>query len=214
MKDAGVEAFVEAIESHLRARRGVEHVLSPRDFALARSWFLAGVPLAAVLVALDRAFDAGLGVTSLAFCRRQVEALAAGGSRAPASSAPAPRPVAPSQPEAMLAALIARLQALRPGPGACFEPPLRRSEEVRDLLSVAARPNWDYVQRKLSELDADVSAAALRALPAGELAVLQAEAERAVVRHRGRVSEAALEESRARLVLLRAREVLGLPRVS
>ena len=27
-----VEEYVSAIETHLRARRGVEHILSPRDF--------------------------------------------------------------------------------------------------------------------------------------------------------------------------------------
>ena len=35
---AAVEAYVQAIETHLRARRGMDHILSPRDFALARSW--------------------------------------------------------------------------------------------------------------------------------------------------------------------------------
>jgi len=50
-----LEAFVEAIEGHLRARRGVDHILSPRDFALARGWYQAGVPLATVLVGMDRA---------------------------------------------------------------------------------------------------------------------------------------------------------------
>ena len=30
---------MEAIEGHLRARRGVDHILSPRDFALARAWY-------------------------------------------------------------------------------------------------------------------------------------------------------------------------------
>ena len=52
-----VEAYVEAIEAHLRARRGVDHILSPRDFALARAWYEAGVPLATVLVGMDRAFE-------------------------------------------------------------------------------------------------------------------------------------------------------------
>jgi len=33
--DPGLESFVQSIEDHLRARRGVEHILSPRDFALA-----------------------------------------------------------------------------------------------------------------------------------------------------------------------------------
>ena len=48
MKDTDLEAYLDAIERHFRARRGVEHVLTPRDFALARSWHRAGIPLATV----------------------------------------------------------------------------------------------------------------------------------------------------------------------
>jgi hypothetical protein len=214
MKDTDLEAYVDAIEGHFRARRGVQHVLTPRDFALARSWHQRGVPLATVLVGLDRAFDAGRDVGSLAFCRRGVEELAAAGPR------PQPRATPPSEgvplPElgAVLAVLLERLLALRPGPEACFEPPLRRIQEVRDLLAVAVQPNWDFLRRKLHEIDEHVAAAALRALPAEQLAALQVEAARAVVRHRGRVAEGALDEARERFVTLRAREELGLPRVS
>ena len=66
-----MEAYVEAIEGHLRARRGVDHILSPRDFALAKGWHEAGVPLATVLVGMDRAFETAKDVTSLAYCRRR-----------------------------------------------------------------------------------------------------------------------------------------------
>jgi len=55
-RDPELLAFVEAIESAFRARRGKDHALAPRDFALARGFFDAGVPLATVLVALDAAF--------------------------------------------------------------------------------------------------------------------------------------------------------------
>jgi hypothetical protein len=214
MKQAELEAFVEAIESHFRARRGVDHILTPRDFALARSWHEAGIPLATVLVGLDRAFDAGREVSSLAFCRRQVEGLAAAGPRPQARHAPPAEGVPLTELGTILGALLENLQALRPGPGACFEPPLRRIQEVRDLLAVATRPNWDFLRRKLREIDDDVSAAALQAFPAEQLAAIQAEAERAVARQRGRVAEAALDDARARFVMLRAREKLGLPRVS
>jgi hypothetical protein len=214
MKNAELEGYVEAIEGHFRARRGVQHVLTPRDFALARSWHRSGIPLATVLTGLDRAFDAGRDVSSLAFCRRGVEELAAGGPL------PRPRPTPPaegaplSELGAVLSALLERLQALRPGPEACFEPPLRRIQEVRDLLAVACLPNPDFLRRKLHEIDDHVSAAALRALPAEQLAALQLEAARAVVRQRGRVAEGALDEARERFVMLRAREELRLPRVS
>ena len=80
-RNPSLEAFVEAIEVSLRTRRGVDHVLSPREFALARAWYDAGVALATVLVAIDLTFDAEPSISSLAFCRRRVEQLAAGTTR-------------------------------------------------------------------------------------------------------------------------------------
>jgi Arc/MetJ family transcription regulator len=210
----GLEAFVEAIEGHLRARRGVEHILSPRDFALARGWFQAGVPLATVLVGMDRAFEGEPGVSSLAYCRRFVEELAAAGPSPQLRPAPPAESVPLHEVEELLATLLARLETVRVGPGAPFDTPLRKIREVQDLLAVASRPNWSYVRRKLREIDDDVSAAALQVLSPEEHDQLRGEAARAIERHRGRVDEQALEDAMARFTLQRARERWGLPRVS
>jgi len=209
-----LDAYVTAIEAHLRARRGQDHVLSPRDFGLAKGWCEAGVPLAAVLVGIDRAFETGARVSSLAFCRRFVEELVASGPRPTARPSPSPERVPLPELEQMLSALLERLSALRPGPDACFEPPLGKIAEVRDLLAVAARPNWDYLRGKLREIDDDVSAAALQALPQAEAEACRAEAQRAIERHRGRLDDAALQDALARYAIQRARERFGLPRVS
>lgn len=209
-----LDAYVTAIEAHLRARRGQDHALAQRDFGLAKAWFDAGVPLAAVLVGIDRAFETAERVSSLAFCRRFVEELVASGPRLQARPSPAPERVSLPDLEQMLAALLERLSALRPGPMACFEPPLRKIEVVRDLLAVAVRPNWDYLRGKLREIDDDVSAAALQALPPAEAEACRAEAARAIARHHGRLDEGALQDAQARYTIQRARERFGLPRVS
>lgn len=210
--DREVEAYVEAIEEHLRARRGVDHILSPRDFAQARAWHQAGVPLATVLVGIDRAFDSGADVTSLAFCRRRVEDLVAAGPRPDRRPSPAAEGVPLEEVARILQLLLDHLSKLRPLAGA-FEPPLRRIREIQDLLAVATRPNYEYLRLKLREIDDDVSAAALQALPPEELEVFRGEAARAVERHRGRVDDAALEDARSRYTLQRARERFDLPRV-
>jgi len=210
--DTAVEAYVEAIEAHLRARRGVDHILSPRDFAQARAWHQAGVPLAAVLVGIDRAFDGGAEVTSLGFCRRRVEDLVAAGPRPAARPAPAAEAVPLEEVSRILGLLLEHLAPLRASSGA-FEPPLRKIRELQDLLAVATRPNFDYLRLKLREIDDDVGAAALQAVGDEELGQLRAEAARAVERHRGRVDEAALEDARARYTLQRVRERFDLPRV-
>lgn len=214
MKDPAIEEYVSAIETHLRARRGVEHILSPRDFALARSWHESGVPLATVLVGMDRAFEQSAAVSSLAYCRKRVEELAAAGPRPQSRPAPPAESVPLSEVEALLTSLLAQLQKVRPPAGASFEPPLGKIREVQDLLSVASRPNWEYVRSKLREIDDDVSAAVLGAFSAEQIEEFRAEAARAIERHRGRVADDALEDAKTRFTLQRAREKLGLPRVS
>lgn len=205
---------MDAIEEHLRARRGVDHILTPRDFSLARHWHLVGIPLATVLVGIDLAFETGAGVTSLAHCRRRIEELAASGPR-PQRRVVAPvESVSAAEVGPILDALSEGLRALRPGPDACFEPPLRGIEEIRSLLAVASKPNWDYVRDKLRKIDADVAAAVLRSLGPDERAAYEAEARRAVERHRGRMDPAALDDAVARFIVHRARERLSLPRVS
>jgi hypothetical protein len=210
-RDEGLVAFVEALESHLRARRGTDHALSPRDFALARSWYEGGVPLATVLMGMDRALE-GDAEPSLAFCRRRVEELAAAGftsARDTPSSGGERIPVAEVQ--EVLSVLRERLQQL---PAAGFALALRKIDELQDLLSVAARPNGEYVRAKLAQIDQEVSAAALQNLPPDADAALRAEAAGAAERHRGRVDTASLDDAVRRLLRLRARELLRLPRVS
>jgi hypothetical protein len=214
MKDPAIEDYVSAIETHLRARRGVEHILSPRDFALARAWYEAGVPLATVLVGMDRAFEQGANVTSLAYCRRRVEELAASGPRPESRPAPPVETIPLSEVESLLASLLDQLEKVRPARGLSFEPPLRKIREVQDLLAVAARPNWEYVRAKLREIDDDVSAAVLTAFSVEQIEDFRREAAHAIERHRGRVDDEALEDAKVRFTLQRAREKLGLPRVS
>jgi Arc/MetJ family transcription regulator len=215
LKDPDLEAYVAAIEGHLRARRGVDHILSPRDFALARSWHAAGISLATVLVGMDRAFESSPDVTSLSYCRRRVEELATAG-RGAAATRPAPpaESFAPEEVKGLLRQLHDQLEKVHPAAGAPFDPPLRKVREVQDLLAVASRPNWDYVRGKLREIDDDVSATVLQALPEAQLAEFRAEAQRAIERHRGRVDDAALADAMDRFTLQRAREKLGLIRVS
>jgi hypothetical protein len=212
MKELDLEAYVEAIEAHFKARRGAEHVLSPRDFALARTWHEAGIPLATVLVGVDSAFDGAGDVASLAYCRRRVEELLAA---RPAGTRPGPpaESVPLRELKAVLETLTARLEQLAPGPDACFEPPLRRIHELEELVAVATRPNWDYLRSKLREIDDAVSAAVAQALTPEDLAASRAEAARTVGRLRGRVSEESLEDAVSRHAIQRGRERLGLPRL-
>jgi hypothetical protein len=209
-RDEDLEAFAGAIEAALRARRGREHALSPRDFALARGWHDAGVTLATVLVAIDAAFEDDPQTATLALCRRRVEALAAGGVR---SGAPPLEIEGASLPEVAerLDALRERLEGL---PGRAGALPLAELDEVSDLVAVASRPNWDYLRERLRRIDRLVTEAAVEALSPDAAAALRQESACAAERHRGRVDDAALADAAERLFRQRARESLRLPRVS
>lgn len=209
-RDPGLEAFVEAIEASLRSRRGREHVLSPRDFALARGWHEAGVALATVLVAIDAAFERDPHTASLALCRRRVEELAAATPRARLSARETERASLPEVAE-RLDALRERLEEL---PGRAAALPLAELAEVSDLVAVASRPNWDYLRERLRRIDELVAGAAVEALGPKDAAALREETERAAERHRGKVDERALAEAAEHLLRQRARETMRLPRVS
>ena len=204
----GLTAYVEAIEALFRVRRGRDQALSPRDFALAKSWYQAGVPLATVLVGVDQAFEAAPDTSSLGFCRRRVEEIAPASARR--GGIGEGERVSILDLQETLAALRERLLEL---PRKSFALPLVKVGEVLDLVTVAAKPNWEYLRGKLREIDAEVEAVALEALPPEEAETLRAEADRAAERQRDRVDATSLDLAVGRLVRQRARERLKIPRV-
>jgi hypothetical protein len=208
-RDAEVEAFVEAIEQAFRARRGKEHVLAPREFALAKGYHEAGVSLATVLVAIDAAFESDPRTASLMACRRRIEELAAPGAAGRAAH---------EVERASLPEVAERLDALRERllelPGRAAALPLAELGELSDLVAVSSRPNWEYLRERLHRLDALVGSAAVEALDADQAQELRVETARSAERHRDRVDARALDEVTERLYRLRARERLRLPRVS
>ena len=182
-------------------------MLAPRDFALARGFFEAGVPLATVLVAIDAAFERDPQTASFAVVRRRVEELAPPGSaRAARESERSSLPEVAER----LDSLRERLQEL---PGRAAALPLAETGELADLVAVSSRPNWDYLRERLRRLDDLVAAAAVDALSPEQQAALRDETARAAEKQRGKVDEHALQEAAARLYRQRARETLRLPRV-
>jgi hypothetical protein len=208
-----LEAYAQSIERHFRTWRGADHVLSPKDFALARTWYEAGVPLAHVLVGVDRAFEADPQASSLSFCRRRVEELA-DGLAAPYKAAGKETVPLTTVGEALQGLEERLLELSVEGRRGVFSLVLARVRELRDLVAVAARPNWDYLRKKLLEIDEAVGAAAPQALDSEAARAVLAEGARSAERHQGRVDAASLEGAIVRLTRARARERLRLPRVN
>ena len=170
-------------------------MLSPRDFALARGWHEAGVPLATVLVAIDPAFERGpRAPPAWPSCRRRVEELAAADARGARRAGPRDRAGEPARGGGAARRAARAPRASCPGGAAAL--PLAELAEVSDLVAVASRPNWDYLRERLRRIDELVAGAAVEALLAEDAAALRAEAARAAERHRGKVDERALAEAR------------------
>lgn len=206
-------AYVEAIERHLGAHRAREHVLSPRDFALARSWHRSGIPLATVLAGMDCAFASGASVSSLAYCQRRVEELMAAGTVRAATESPA-MGTAGAEVGARLDSLVDRIDRLEPPARAPFESLRASIAALRGSGTAVLDTAGTEFRRELGEIDGMVSAAALRALPVEVAAAHAAGAARAVERLRGRVGEEALAQALERFRIQKAREYFGLPLVS
>ena len=143
------------------------------------------MPLAHVLVGIDRAFESDAQASSLAFCRRRVEELV---EHLPAEAkAAGPESVPLRAVEEALQRLEERLLELSQEAKGVFSLVLPHLRELRDLVAVSARPNWDYLRGKLREIDLAVTEAAPQALDPEGAKAIEAEARRAVERHQGRV---------------------------
>ena len=173
------------------------------------------MPLATVLVGMDRAFEQSANVTSLAYCRRRVEELAAAGPRPPSRPAPPAESIALSEVEALLAALLEQLQKVEPAAGtllraAAAEDPRDPGPAGRGLAAQLGLRALEAARDRRRRVARPSSAPS----PPEQLDEFRTEAARAIERHRGRVDDDGLEDAKARFTLQRARETLGLPRVS
>jgi hypothetical protein len=200
LRDPELSSYVEAIEAHLGRRRGRDHALSPPDFALARRWLEAGIALGDVIEAIDALVAEGREPTSLALCRRRIEART---TRAPLRSAPESESDAGSPPaagEERVRAISSALAALGPARGGRF--PRTRAA----LASLGERPGAGA----LAQLEETLAEEAVDALSESERHALEQPLERAAARQSGRVSQVALEAARRRSLAAAALRRLGL----
>jgi len=199
VRDPGLERYASALEEHLGRRRGREHTLSPPDFALVRSWHARGVPLDDVIAAIDALVAEGRDPTSLAPCRRRIEAVDHRAPRAEALPAEPPAsPVAPDRVRAIATALAAQSPALA----------ARFSASRAVLEEVLARPAPEPAL--LERLESTLAREALAALEPAVRQQIERRVERAVARQRGRVEEEVLERARRQHLETAALRALGL----
>lgn len=198
VRNPDLERYLTAIEEHLGRRRGREHVLSPPDFALARGWHTQGIPVEDVIGAIDALVGEGRDPTSLAPCQRWLDGRS--------GRAPRPAPVADAGelPDDLdrVRAIEAALDALDPARAAHF------GETRAAIAAIGSRSQPDPAQVAL--LEGHLAREAVAALEPGERAAIERRAGRAAARHRGWVTEQALERARQQHLETAALRALGL----
>ncbi len=207
-------AYYRAVEDHFARLRGTPFLVSPRDFALLRSWWDEEVPLAAVLngisEVMERRRERGEApVSSLRYCRHAVAANA----RRLAAAVPGGEPAAPAEVDA--GAVLRRLSAaVGEAARRWGAAPAVASELDRLARAVATLPP-DTPAAALDEALARLEVGALPAVAAALGAEARAELEARVGRDMAGLDldEAATGRTRRALEARHLREILGLPRL-
>jgi hypothetical protein len=206
--ESDLPAYVDAIEGHLERLRGRRVSLVGNEFALARSFHAAGVSLASVLAAIDRACEAAGPVVSLAFSSRFLHAHRRSETT---DAAPAEMPPREAGPEEVRAA-FRHLEALAEGLSReewREDPTARRLlEQARALQQHAGSDLQEEVRRIDHAVDAWISTG----LTGEELDRCRRELRRSLARAAS--SAAALDQAVRREAVRRARERLRLPRLA
>jgi hypothetical protein len=206
-------AYYRAVEDCFAALRGTPFLLRPKDFALLRSWWSAGVPLAAVLAGLSEAFARRRTrgddpVSSLSYCRHPVMRHARRLREVRAGSEARPTLDLPAALARLLGQVSRAAEAWREQPAvAAGLSTLAQAITTIPSDSPAAAADETLAGLELAALDALEAA-----LPSAERDALAAAVEEELVALRSEDREVLERTRRAvRVKLLRGR--LGLPRL-
>ncbi|MDI9631805.1 MAG: hypothetical protein QM311_10160 [Acidobacteriota bacterium] len=199
-------AFFQAIEERFVALRGAATLLSPADWQLARAWHREGIPLAAVLEGLERAFarhrerERPGRISSLRYCRPLVEEA---WRELRELGALVRRPAAPPL------AVEDRLERLAAAlPAGLAE----RRERVAAIVALSGEPA--AVEARLAALEEEWLAAELARLDERERTELEEQVTRSLAAVAGRLDAEAIAAAREQLRLRALKRRLGLPDLS
>lgn len=206
-------AYYRAVEDHFAALRGTPFLFSPKDFALLRSWWREGVPLAAVLAGIGEIWERRRErdadpVSSLAYCRHAVARQAKRLAAARVGAAPGEGAINVAESLHALAGAVAETAA-------SWATVPRLAAVLRDLeRAVATLPENsrpEALDETLADLEFTSLDALLGALPADrrEAIATEVEHELAGLKMAGEVRS----RTRHALLVKALRRLIGLPRL-
>jgi hypothetical protein len=234
--------YFTEIEEYFWRKRGAHLLVSPLDWAIVETWQKAGIPLAAVLKGIDRAFESwarsrraagGRQLKSLAYCVDAVLDAAAEAQEAAAGTGPeaaggrraAAEPFSRDELRKYFERNAARLrkagQRLRARSGSSastlagrFEDAAMRLEEALPLIGAPGALDLEDLERRMTVLEEKLAVALSADADEESLLAVRREMDRSLAPYRRKMSAEQLAQLERQYTQKRLFEQFEIPRLS
>jgi len=231
--------YFTEIEEHFWRKRGAHILVSPLDWAIVETWQKSGIPLAAVLRGIDRAFESygrsrrsagGHSMKSLAYCvdavldaASEAQEAAAGAGPSQDGSRAAPTSTQPFSRDELQSYLARNAAKLRASSNAGstdlalksrLEETAIRLEEIAAQLSSVASLDLEDFERRLTVLEDKLLPAMQSSASEETLVNIRRELDRQIAPYRRKMSGEQLAQLERQYTQKRLFESFGIPRLS
>jgi hypothetical protein len=230
--------YFTEIEEYFWQKRGAHLLVSPLDWAIVETWQKAGIPIAAVLRGIDRAFESwnrskraagGRQLKSLAYCVDAVldaaseaqEAAAGAGPEVPSSRAAAAEPFSRDELKKYLERNAGRLRAAagklktpQPQLAARLEDSAAKLDEMVPLVESPGPLDLEDLERRMTVLEEKLSAALAADADDNAMLSIRREMDRSLAPYRRKMSAEQLAQLERQYLQKRTFEHFGVPRLS
>ena len=229
--------YYTEIEEHFWRKRGAHLLVSPLDWAIVETWQKAGIPLAAVLKGIDRAFEsyarsrraaAGRQLKSLAYCvdavleaAEEAAETGAGTGPEPNSGRPAMEPFSRDElhkyfekNQQRLTRAAEKQRSTRLALAAQFDETAQRLAEIAPLLDSPAQLDLEDLERRLTVIEEKLTAAVTTCASEEAMLEIRREMDRALAPYRRKMTSEQLALLERQYLQKRLFEAFDLPRLS
>ncbi|MGA2481911.1 MAG: hypothetical protein ABSF92_02185 [Candidatus Acidiferrales bacterium] len=236
MADLNYFNFFTEIEEYFWKKRGAHLLVSPLDWAIIETWQKAGIPLAAVLKGIDRAFEsyrrsrrgAGRPLKSLAYCVDAVleaaqEARDAAAGKEPSAAGGAAARGEVFTPDDIRAYLARNAQKLAAAAGSARESQSELAARIDDIrakleesqpLLDGGVPDLEDLERRFTILEDKLHSLATAYASEDSLLTIRRELDRQLLPYRRKMSADQLAQVERQYLQKRLFELFGFPRLS
>jgi len=229
--------YFTEIEEYFWRKRGAHLLVSPLDWAIVETWQKAGIPLAAVLKGIDRAFESwgrsrraagGRQLKSLAYCvdavldaAAEAQEAAAGTGPEVQSARPAAEPFSRDEVKKYLERNAGRLRVAsekqrnaKPAMAARFEETAKRLEDALPLTESPGALDLEDLERRLTVLEEKLTSALSADADEESLLAVRREMDHSLAPYRRKMSAEQLAQLERQYTQKRLFEHFGVPRLS